>query len=142
MTTAISSFGTLLKMGDAASPEVFTTIANLGDIDGPELNSDMEDVTGHDSSGGYEEVIPVGVLSTGEVSFEIRWVPAGSTHGATTGLVADWKNKTKRNFQLVWPNSQTWAFAAYVTKFSPKAPVKGVLAADVTIKVTGAPTLV
>jgi hypothetical protein len=141
MTTAISSFGTLLKMGDAASPEVFTTIANLGDIDGAELSSNMEDVTGHDSSGGYEEVIPEGVLNTGEIGFEINWVPGGSTHGASSGLVADWKNKTKRNYQLVHPNSSTWAFSGYVAKFQSKAPVRGVLRADVSIKLTGSPTL-
>ncbi|KKK53886.1 hypothetical protein LCGC14_3090310, partial [marine sediment metagenome] len=35
MSNAISSFGTLLKVGDGAGTEVFTTIAEVMDIDGP-----------------------------------------------------------------------------------------------------------
>lgn len=142
MTTAISSFGTLVKIGDGASSETFTTIAELRDITPPELASDTEDVTSHSSTGGYEEVIPDGVLKTGEVTFEINYVPTATTHNATAGLIKDWKNKTKRNFQLVYPDSgnSTWVFAAYVTKFASKAPVKGVLRADVTLKLTGQPT--
>lgn len=144
MTTAISSFGTLLKMGDGASSETFATIAELRDITPPELSSDIEDVTSHSSTGGYEEVLPDGVLKTGEVTFEINYVPTATTHNATAGLIKDWKNKTKRNFQLVFSDGggSTWAFAAYVTKVAPKAPVKGILRADVTLKPTGQPTLV
>ena len=139
----VTSFGTLLKAGNAASPEVFTTIANLGDIDGPELASNMEDVTSHDSTGGYEEALPDGVLGIGEISFEINYDPAAATHkNSAGGLIHAFANKTKRNYQLVYAGGGTWAFPAYVTKFTPKAPVRGVLKADVSIKPAGTQTLV
>ena len=138
----VTSFGTLLKAGNAASPEGFTTIANLGDIDGPELATNMEDVTSHDSTSGYDEVMPDGVLGVGEISFELNYDPANATHkNSAGGVIYAWANKTKRNYQLVYSGG-TWAFSGYVTKFTPKAAVRGVLKADVSIKPTGTPTLV
>lgn len=142
MTDAISSFGTLLKIGDGASPEVFTTIAEVKDITGPELSVDTEDVTSHGSTGGWEEVIPT-ILRSGSVNFDLNFVPTNATHSYTAGLLHDMVNKTLRNFQLVLPDTgaTTWAFSAYVTKFPPAMPVKGALKASVSLKISGQPTL-
>lgn len=139
---AEAGIGTLLKIGDGGSPETFTAIAEVLDITGPNLSTDTEDGTHQQSPGGFEEVVPT-ILRTGEVTFTIQFLPTHATHNATTGLVADWKNKTLRNFQLVFsdPASTTWAFAAYVTGFQPQSPVGGKRTADVTLKVTGQPTL-
>ena len=142
MTQAISSFGTLLKIGDGATPvENFTTILQVQDITPPSPKMETDDATAHDSTSGWTEVKPT-LLDGGEVKFGILWVTSNATHNATTGLLADLKNRTLRNFQLVFPSTATWAFAGYVTSFAPKAPVKGLLKADVTITVTGVPTLV
>lgn len=142
MTDTISSFGTLLKIGDAATPEVFTTIAEITDIAGVTLATATEDATNHSSPGGFEEKIPT-TLSVGPVKFSINFLPTGLTHSYSTGLIKDWINKTKRNFKLVFPDTgaTTWLFAAYVTDVGIKAPVKGKLAADVTLDITGQPTL-
>jgi hypothetical protein len=142
MTSAINSFGTLLKRGDGGSPESFATIAEVLDISGPGLKANTEDVTNHGSSGGYEEII-VTTLAAGDVKFDLNFQPVAATHSQTSGLLLDFKNKTKRNFQLVFPDSgtTTWAFSGYVTGFEPKAPVKGKLSATVTLSLTGAPTL-
>jgi hypothetical protein len=138
-----NSFGTLLKLGDGGTPtETFTTIAEVGDIAGPNVESDSKEGTNHSSPSGYEEFIPT-IKRTGEVTFPINWNPAAATHSYSAGLLKDAVNQTKRNFQIVFPTSPatTWSFSAYVMKFSPKAPVNGILAADITLKVTGAPTL-
>jgi len=143
MTNALSSFGTLLKIGDGATPtENFTTIAELLDIDGVTLKTNTEDATNHSSPGGFEEKIPT-TLAAGPVKFGINFIPTGATHSQSTGLIKDWKNKTKRNFQLVFPDSgaTTWLISAYVTSVDIKAPVKGKLTADVTLDITGSPTL-
>ncbi len=143
MTSGISSFGTLLKLGDGGSPtETFTTIAEVKDISGPALKVNTEEVTSHSSTGSYEEHVPT-TISAGEVSCDLNFVPTGATHSYTSGLIKDLKNKTKRNFQLVLPDtgSTTWTFAAYVTGFETKAPVKGVLSAAVKLLITGQPTL-
>lgn len=143
MSDAISSFGTLLQLGDGATPtEVFTTIAEVRDISGPALEATEHDVTSHSSSGAYGESIP-GRLDAGELSFEINYVPTEGTHDATTGLLDEFVNRRRSNYKLVFPDggSTTWQFSAYVRRFEPLAPVDGVLRANVTIRIVGQPTL-
>jgi predicted secreted protein len=139
----IAAFGTLLKIGDGGTPtEVFTTIAEVTEIGGPELSLDTVDGTTHSSTGGWEEVIPT-ILRSGEVSFTIQYDPVGATHDASTGLIKDMTDKTLRNFQLVFPDtgSTTWTISAYVTGFSPSMAVDGKLSADCSLKLSGQPTL-
>lgn len=142
MTSAVSSFGTYLKIGNGGTPESFTTIAEVLDIEGPELELDTEEVTSHSSTGGWEEFVGT-ILRSGEVSFEVNYVPTHATHDASTGLIADMKARTLRNFQLIFPDgsSTTWSFAAYVTGMNPSAPVSGKLGAEITLKISGQPTL-
>jgi predicted secreted protein len=142
MSPAIASFGTLLKIGDGAGPENFTTIAEVRDISGPKLEQATEEVTHHGSAGGWREFVGT-LLSAGEVTFDLNFVPTGATHNPTTGLIADLKNRVKRNFKLVFPDTAvtTWAFTALVTGFEPEESVEGSLAASVTLQVTGQPTL-
>jgi hypothetical protein len=143
MTSAISSFGTLVKKGDGGSPESFTTIAELLDIEGPEMELDTEEVTSHSSTDGWAEYIGT-ILDAGEVSFEVNYVPTNATHNATTGLIKDMTARTKRNFTLVFPDSgnTTWSFTALVTSVGPTAPVRGALRGKIGLKLTGKPTLV
>jgi len=138
----IASYGTLLKAGDGGSPESFTTIAEVLDITGPGLTLNTEDGTSHDSTAGWMERIAT-ILDVGEVGFAIQYDPAGATHDASTGLIADMVARTLRNFQLVFPDTgtTTWAFAAFVTGFEPGAPVAGKLTASVTLSGSGQPTL-
>jgi hypothetical protein len=142
MTNALSSFGTLLKIGDGGGTETFTTIAEVLDINGISLKSSTEDATNHSSPGGFEEKI-VTLLSMGPIKFGINFIPTAATHSYSTGLIKDWFNKTKRNFQLVFPDvaHTTWGYSAFVTNVDIKGVVKGKLAADVSLDVTGQPTL-
>lgn len=144
MTTPVAAFGTFLKIGDGGGTEVFTTIAMVLDIDGPSMSAEVIEATSHSSPGAWREFIP-SFLDGGEVSFDVNWIPTAATHNASTGLTRDFKNRTKRNFQIVFPDGgagTTWAFSAYVTGVSPSAPVGDKLTASFTLKITGQPTLV
>ena len=57
--------------------------------------------------------------------------------------IEDMVNRTRRNFQLIFSDTgaTTWAFAALVTGFKPSAAVEDELLAEVTLQVTGQPTL-
>lgn len=135
---AISSFGILLQMGDGADPEVFTTIAEVRDISPPELTRDTEETTHHTSPGGWEELL--GTLKrSGEVTFEVNWLPTDATHNASDGILSLYDSGEITNFQIIFPDSgtTTWAFAAIVTKFQPTGAVAGVLRGNVTFKPTG-----
>ena len=141
-TLAMAAFGTLLKVGDGATPtENFTTILQVQDLTPPALTVLTEDATTHDSEDGFTEDVPT-LLEMGDCTFGVLYVPTAATHNATTGLLKDALDKTLRNFELVYPEVSTWLFTAHVVKFAPKAPVKGLLAADVTLNVSGVPTLV
>ncbi len=144
MSEAIAAFGTLLKIGDAATPtENFTAVAEVVNITGPNLSMDPIEVTHQGSAGGWKEFIG-GLLDGGEVTCDINYIPTETTQNATAGLINDMENKTVRNFKLVFSDigNSTWAFPALVTGFEPSAPVEDKLAVTVTLKVSGQPTLV
>jgi hypothetical protein len=141
MTNAISAHGTLLQIGDGATTEAFTTIAEVRDIKGPAMEMETKDVTSHDSS-GWDEHIGI-LMKGGEVTFDIGFIPTNATHSQGAGLIADMIAKTLRNFQLVFPDTgtTTWAFSALVKSFESAQGVKDDLMASVTLLISGQPTL-
>ncbi len=142
VSVATAGIGTLLQIGDGATPEVFTTIAEVLDIAGPGLVSDLVDVTNMSSPGSFEESLPT-ILRSGEISFSVNFLPTNTTQSSTSGLIADFEARTNRNWQLVFTDTPatTWSFAGYVTNVTPQMPVAGATTMDVTIKLTGQPTL-
>lgn len=123
--------------------ETFTTIAEVKDIDGPEVSLDTEDVTPHDAVGGWEEIIPT-ILRSGEVTFDLNFVPSLATHGDFSGgLMGKAKSRDLTNFKLILPTQPAygWAYAAYVTRMGHAYPVGGAMNAGVTLKITGQPVL-
>ena len=138
-TVAVSSHGTLLKAGDGAGSEVFTTIAEVMDISGPGIALGTEEVTSHDSAGWREFVATLKEI--GEVTFDLNF-NAGATQGFTAGIYLDLINRTRRNFQLVIPttSAKTGSFSAFVTSFEMDLPVEGVIRASLTLQGTGALT--
>ena len=138
---ADSSFGTLLKIGDGAGTEVFATIFEVKDINGPTKTMGVADVTNQSSPNAYKEKIGT-ILDGGSVTFDVNWAPANATH-AGSGLNNDMDNRTLRNFQLVHTDSgtTTWSFAALVTSLGPNSPVDGANIASITLDISGKPSL-
>lgn len=129
---AISSHGTFLKVGDGATPEVFVTIAQVKDIDGPGMTLNTEDTTNHDSN-GWREMIPT-ILEAGEVSFDVNYIADTSQTVLQEAQVA----RTRLNFQMAYPAPvPADQFSGYVTSVSKAAPVEGILTASVTITIDG-----
>jgi predicted secreted protein len=132
-----AAYGTVLNRGGVP-------IANVQSISGPGLTLDTEDVTTHDSSSAWEEVVAT-ILRSGEITLDIVYDPNAATHKyASGGLLYDMVLRTATAYTLVFPSSGTvtWSFNAFVTGFEPSAPHDGALTASVTMKLTGAPTLV
>lgn len=140
MSDALAAYGTLLKRGDGGSPETFTTIAEVKSISGPNMSSDVIDVTTHSSaaSGAWREKI-ASLIDPGELSFDINLIPAGAGH---ISLRTDFVNRTKRNFKIQFPDvgNTTWTVEGIVTSFEVEAPTDDVLSASITITITKAPT--
>lgn len=129
--------GTLLKVGDAASPEVFTTVPEMMKISGPSVKFDLLDVTSHDSSGFFREFIP-GLADGDNIAGEMNWRPANAVH---VSLRVDSYARTLRNFKTVFPDTATNTVltANYIANISPTADIGAVLKAAITVKVTGLP---
>lgn len=120
--------------------ETLTSVAYIKNISGPGLALDSEDVTTHDSTNAWEEVVAT-VLRTGELSLDIVYDPQGATHNASTGLIYFSKSKITVGFRVTFPGAVAWDFAAVVAGFEPSAPHDGALTAAVKLKITGAPIL-
>lgn len=138
-TVGTSGFGTLLKAGNGASSETFAAIAEVKSITGPSLSMETIEATHHQSPGNYRELLP-SFLSAGTISLSVNFLPATA---AQTVVTTDFAARTKRNFQLVFPDTSTttWSFSGYYTGFTPTADVDGILTADIEITVTGAVTI-
>lgn len=131
------AFGIALKKGG-------TEYAQVSNISGPGLSLDTEDVTSHDSTGAWEEVVGT-ILRSGELTLDIVYDPAHATHKyAAGGLLYDLVQRTAIEFTLEFPDAgtTTWTFNAFVVGFEPTGPVDGALTATVKFKLTGQPTLV
>jgi predicted secreted protein len=143
MSNAIHGIGTKLKIGDGATPtENFTTVTEVASIGGPNLEQEIIDVSNHDTPGGWREKIG-GLLNAGQVTFTINYNPVDPTHDAGTGLISDLVNRIKRNFELVFPDAGAtkWSFTALVAAFSASEPIDDKVSADITLELTGQPTL-
>jgi phage tail sheath gpL-like len=115
-------------------------VAGVTNIGGPNLGLDVEDVTTHDQTTAFEEVVAT-ILRSGEVTLDIVYDPAGATHDASTGLVYRLEDQVFSAFDLIFVSTYNWRFNGYVVGFEPTGPVAGELGATVKIKITGAPTL-
>ena len=136
-TIAKISNGTLLKVGDGASPEVFTTVPEVMRLTGPSVRFDLLDVTSHDTVGFFREYIP-GLADGERVSASVNWRPNNTVH---KNLRIDAYARTLRNFKVVFPDSSdnTVTMATYIESQVPKADIGTPLLMDISLKVTGAP---
>jgi len=117
-----SSKGTALQIGDGASPEVFTTVAELTKVDPPKFGTGTVETTSHDSTA--KEYVSDGIQDHGETAIEGNWLPNHATHGSTAGLLKKAKDGALSNWRIVvTPGSGstfTTTGAAFCT-FEPKA---------------------
>lgn len=136
-------FGTLLKVGDGASPEVFTSVAEvIGPITGPGIGVDSVEVTDTESPNTHREYIP-GLVDAGEISFDMNFLPQDSTQDETNGLISLAQARTTKNFQIVYSDTSnsTWAITGFITSLEPTAPIDDRATMSCTIKITGKPVL-
>ena len=135
-TQARIGHSTLFKIGNGATPEVFTTVAEVTSITPPGMTRDAIDATHSESPDGWREFIG-GLKDGGEVEIAMNYVPGS----ATTILMMQEIAAAVGNKQIVFPAGEIFSFAALCTNISPETPVDGKMEASVTYKVTGRPTL-
>jgi hypothetical protein len=137
LTTPALGAGSVLKLGDTASPTVYTAIAFVIDIDGPTEEAGTVETT-HLSSTA-KEFIPA-LRDSGEVSMNVHYTET-ATLDASTGLYSLFVSGVVRKFEII-PNGATkkLRFNASVTRFSRSFAPEDTMKVAVTLKVSGAVT--
>lgn len=133
---ALESQGMELKIGDGASPEVFTKITEVKNFNGPGGTATVIDTSDLDSVAKEKRM---GLPDEGQFTFTINYVPNDTQH---TALRAARASRALTNFKLLFTDSPqtTWTFAAFVLGFAISGAVDGVVQANVTLEVSGAIT--
>ena len=135
-----SAKGTLMKLGNGATPEVYATIGQVRSVSGPTPKATVQDVTTHSTSGNWMEKLAT-LIDPGNLSFPINYDNSDATHMFATGLWADMIGLVVRSFQTIFPASMgTLKFSGYVTGHGFDCPVDNVLSASIEITIYGAIT--
>lgn len=123
---------------EGATPGTFEDIAQVVSITPPQSEADDVEIEELDPADGYKRYLP-GLLDAGEVSLTLNFDPANTGHNA---LLSDHQNRATKNYRIVLPDGYQWTFSGYVKSFAPQEISAGeVIQAEVTIKVSGKPTL-
>jgi len=140
-SSAFWAYGSTLQIGDGATPEVFTSIAEITELTPPSMERDDIDVSSNSSSDGYREFIP-GMRDGGEVEMTANWLPTNATQDAVTGVLSTFNDNLLHNYKIVLPNSlATIAFSGFVTAFEMELPLEEQGKLTCTIKVSGKPSI-
>lgn len=136
MSDAIESQGVQIQRGNGATPEVFSTIAEITDFDGPGGSASEIDTTSLDSTA--REFL-MGLKDEGQFTFNSNLVPSDT---AQSGLRSDRDNRTLRNFKVILTDASatTLTFSAYVMGFSISGGVDSKIGASITLRISGAVT--
>ena len=144
-TSAKSGAGTFLQAGDAASPEVFTTVAELTDINRIGVTAPTVDATHHSSPTTgltnqlWEEKIVSGIVAAGMVSLRGNYLGTLADGGTQAKLFTDLKAGTLRNFKLILPQTnKTLYFSAYIARWDITPPLKNKQEISCDLDITGA----
>lgn len=129
----ITTQGTSLKIGDAASPEVFTAIPQIVSIDGPSASNEEIDVTNLSSTA--REFIAA-IPDYGELNCEVEWDERNTVHA---GLRTKFNAGTTHNFQLVDAGSpqKTASFSGFVKSVPQAYNIDDVVRSSLVIRITG-----
>jgi hypothetical protein len=135
-----SAKGTLFKIGDGASPEIFSTVAQMRSISGPSATGVKQDITTHSTAGNWMESAVV-LLDGGTIGFPANYDSAEATHAFSTGIWNRFINLTPQNAVVDFPLTIGYLyFNVYTMGHSFDAPVDNILAVNFEFAINGAIT--
>jgi hypothetical protein len=134
MTAAVKGIGTTFGVGDAASPEVFTTIAEILTISGPNISAEEIEVTNLDSPNDFKEYIS-GLKDGGTIDLEVNWIKGTQQVALRDAIAAG----TKDNYELTFPTSPvtTAVFLGLPLSMGFSADPASQVTASISIRIDG-----
>lgn len=129
--------GTKLQMADSAGT-VFTTVANLTSINGPNEETPLVDITDLESTAReYLNGIPDG----GEIQATSHYAADDPTHDAATGVKFVHRTKAKRKWRLIFPKAlKHEEFDGIITSVSRTTEAGDTPKLNFTVKISGSIT--
>ncbi len=137
-----AAFGMVVSFGTATGTTTSATLDNVTNISGLDGETEVLDVTSHDSAGAYREKV-ASFLDAGQMQLDVNFDPAETTHRATSGgilwlrdqrLIVPWK--------MTFPGTpvHSVAFQGFVKAAPIEAPYDDILKMSPVIEVTGSAT--
>lgn len=129
-------FGAKLKISVSS---VLTVIVNVEEVDFPEFENELDDVTSHASAGGWMEYIATGARKAGKITATITWDDVNTTHAA---ILTAFNSLAPVNMSIEDPGAtEVITFSAFITKMARESKIKGAYRCKVEIQPTGAITI-
>lgn len=115
-----------------------TAIAEITNLDGPNVERDSLEVTNMQSASSSKEFI-AGLIDSGEVTLAINYLPQNATHKLILTDLQAASSAATKGYTLTLPDSGTsvCTCSMFVKSFKITGAVAGVLTASVTFKATG-----
>jgi len=137
--SAIPAYGTLIQVLSASSPtEVYTSIAGVSDITGPNMTMAEVDVTSHSTGNPFKQTVP-GLGDYGDLAFPCYWNPDDPTQNINSPYGAEYLfyNRIITKFQLVMPNAEhrTRQFKGFIKTMGEDYKVAGVCTRNMAIRI-------
>lgn len=140
-SSAFWAYGSKLQLGDGATSEAFTDIAEITDLKAFDMNRDVIDLTSHNSTGGYREKMG-GLRDAGSLAIKANWLPNNATQDETTGIVAKFNADVLNNWKIiVVGNIATVAFTGFVQAVNGELPLDAQGQLNFVVEISGKPVI-
>lgn len=137
-----AAFGMVVSFGTATGTTTSATLTNVTNISGLDGETEVIDVTSHDSSSAYREKV-ASFIDAGQVQLEANFNPNEATHRATTGGILYLRDqRTIVPWKLTFPGSPTHSvtFQGFVKSAPIDLPFDDKMTMKPVIEVTGSAT--
>ena len=130
---SVKTQGCTLGLGDAASPEVYTSVINLVSFQGPSGSRQVIDATTLASTAKEKDV---GIPDLGQITYDYNF------SASDPALIDCWDSfnaGTLESFQITFSDSPAtiFTFSAYVLNFSFSAGLDDIVRGSVTLEISG-----
>jgi hypothetical protein len=135
----IPAFGTLIQVRTGVGPpEMYQTIAGVGDITGPANSLGEVETTSHSTGVPIRSYVPA-LIDLGDLTFPCFWNPSDPTQNVNSpfGIEFLFYNRQITKFQLVMPDPthRTRQFMGYVKTMGEDYKVQGVCTKNIAIRI-------
>jgi len=133
---AIAGAGTQLKRYNPQLTQ-WEVIAEVNSITGPGMTRETIDTTALDTEGGYRTFIP-SFKDAGELVLAMNF-----TRDVLEIMLADFESDSLKQYEIIFPDDDntTINFTAFVTALGLAVTTDDKVTQDVTIKISGAPSI-